>query len=675
VLLAKIAVCLGSFLVFAIQPIIGKALLPPYGGVPAVWSTCLLFFQTVLLIGYGTAHILITNLDQRRRLAVYAALATVSIASTIGLSTEAFGTQHSFSPTFSVLLDLATSVAGMCVLLSATAPLIQGLVATGSAKDPVYKLYAYSNTGSLAALIAYPVLVEPALSLPQQINIWCWLSFALVTLVIVLLFRKSSIPQPIREELAEDPFCNSGFQRGLWFGYAACSSILLISGTSYLCQEIAPVPLLWVAPLALFLLSYIIAFAFDSCGSSLFWLTLLGICIGVLVFVDGFWAHSLALRVSISLLAMASAFMAAHVELARLKPHPRYLTSFYCISSTGGVFGGITASLIAPYIFIGHSELFLGIFLLLTFRCTQLIFRDFNSKFPRAVRALSGLFLIAALGAPYAIDLSLRPLAAARNFFGIIKIEDLHGESLSGMSFRRMAHGSTTHGIQLLDQERTGTPTTYYSPHSAVGQVLLQFKPNSSRQIGVIGLGAGTLATYGRAGDEILFFEINPAVIAFADTHFSFLRDSKASTKVIQGDARIVLTQANELKLDVLIVDAFSSDSIPVHLLTREALALYTNRLNHDGMLLIHISNRYLHLAPIVQSIASSLGLTSCIVESSGDSELLAEPALYAVIPLGESRELTSRLFSNSECQLTHTNSASSIWTDNYSNIISALRF
>ena len=673
-ILAATAIFSSAFLLFVVQPMIGKAILPSYGGVPAVWSACLVFFQSALLLGYWGAHVLVTRCSPRLRVALYSAAAFFAGVSALRVSTVSFHPSSTLDLSLSVFLELATSIGCAYVVLSATAPLIQGVLGQTSKKDSVYRLYAISNIGSLGSLLAYPFLIEPGLPLTIQTAWWAYgVIIATVLIALTIALSGTRAGDSSQTEVRLDEPSPSGGTKLMWMAYSACGTILLLSGTTYLSQDVAPVPLLWVIPLALYLLTYILAFSSVPCGRGIVWLSLLGVFALIATHPSSELSLSLGQRVIVACAALFSALMSCHVELARIRPETRALSSFFFISSLGGVLGGVWVSFIAPRIYHNNSELLLGLTLCLGLGLIGAARRDLAPRWPSAHRVLVAVAVLASFLVPQGSDRISSSIASQRNFFGIVRISDLTSPPPHRLAYRRMSHGSTTHGIQLTDPDKKSTPTTYYGKQSAVGLILDQFMKGAPRRIGVVGLGAGTLATYGRSADTLTFYEINPAVVDLAVNYFSFLRDSKAPAETILGDARLTLAQEDSRTFDILVIDAFSSDSIPVHLITREALALYLKRLAPHGVVLIHISNRYLSLAPVVSVIADSLGRPAYYAMSGIDSSVMTTQALYMVIPTQDAENEVRAIIPNAPKLNPPSPGDRYLWTDAYSNIVSVM--
>ena len=670
-ILYAVTIFLSAFLLFQVQPLIARSILPWFGGTAAVWTVCMLFFQVVLLAGYIYSHAYI-RLQTRAQRWVHVAL-LIAAATTLPLAASAsWKPAGGDDPTWLILGLLATSVGLPYFMLSTTGPLVQAWYARSHQGAVPYRLFALSNLGSMLALISYPLLVEPWLPLGRQAAVWSagFVLFALLCGTLAWRSRNAETAMPPPGE-SEPP--TPGL-RALWAALACCASVLLLAFTSHMTLNIAAIPFLWVVPLALYLLSFVLCF--DASGWYRRWLfvPLLGaglaaVCVTLSKSNPSIW--SLIPLYSATLFA---ACMVCHGELARSKPHPRYLTGFYLMLALGGALGGVLVGLVAPNVFDDLYELPLGMFAvcLLVFAA---LYRDRASVLHGRWGKLAQL-LLAALSAAlaYALVQDYRASSAdarviSRNFYGVLDVHD-SGEAPDAM--RSLSHGTIIHGRQFLDAERRNWPTTYYGKVSGIGLSILDKGERGPVRVGVVGLGAGTLAAYGRPGDVFRFYDINPRVVELARTEFSFLNDSRAAVEVALGDARLTLEREPAQNFDVLALDAFSSDAIPVHLLTAEAIGVYLRHLKPEGILAVHISNRYLDLVPVVQEAARHHRLVLRQVENDDvDDEgvyrsdwmlLSASAAAFESKGLAESAE---RVVTTTHIRL---------WTDDYSDLSRILK-
>lgn len=585
-----VAVTLGAALLFMVQPIIGRALLPWYGGTPAVWTTCLLFFQTALLAGYGWAH-----WAARRPAWVHLVLvAGACVALPISLD-PALRPALGAAPIGQILWTLSLTVGLPYVALAATAPWVQARLAAAGRAD-VHRLYAWSNGGSLVGLLAFPFLVEPMLGVQAQA--WAWsAAFGVFGLSLLSLMRSPPAPAPEASAARSTPL--------RWIGFSACGSALLMAMTEVLCQDLSVTPMLWVLPLSAYLLSFVLAFGRERWVSRrVFGPLFIVAAFGVIALLHLGYRARWAVQLGGWCAAIFVCCTLCHGELVRSRPADERLTAFYLWIALGGALGGIFVGAIAPVLFDMHLELHIALLGAWALYATRS--REATGFAAGDARRLGiGVVTLALLaGLSHHAWKRVRGEAELyRSFFGVLQVKTY--TTKKGTRVRNLLDGRISHGYQFLD-ERATRPTAYFSAETGVGRVLSQ--PGDGRRIGVVGLGVGTLAAYGRPGDRLWFFEINPDVIAVAEQHFSYLRDSAAEVKVIEGDGRQAIA-AHDGQFDVLILDAFSGDAIPTHLLTVEALALYLTKLAPDGRLAVNVSNRHANLSRVVRGLAAQHGL------------------------------------------------------------------
>ena len=605
----------------------GRYILPWFGGGPAVWTTCLLFFQACLLAGYAYAHWLGSLANERLQAAIHVGLLLGSLGFLpLHPSSAVWKSVWAADPSGKILLLLTVTIGGPYLLLSATAPLVQRWFTIHDSGRSPWRLYALSNFGSFLALLSYPFVFEPVLRLRTQGSLWSVLYVLFAALCGWTAWRLRSIKRvdPASSEL--QTVAHLSVRTVLfWLGLSACGSTLLVATTNQVSQDIAVSPFLWVATLAIYLLTFVLAFESDR-----FYLrTPFAIAAGVFAPIACALPTisiglSLRSQLIVYLLALFVTCMICQGELARSRPSARYLTTFYLTIAAGGVMGGVFVAVLAPHVFTEFSEYQIGLaatcllgFLgwMRTGALTQWTSRNFAVRLPLMALLIGGLTAIVAgmtAGKQAAV-------VSARNFYGILRVvqrQDGNG------AFRELQHGRTRHGFQYLAAARRNWPTSYYGPHSGIAMALNALdRPN--RQIGVVGLGTGTLAAWGHRGDTFRFYEINPDVERIARTWFSFLADSKARTEIVLGDARVQLERelaAGRLHdFDLIAVDAFSSDSIPMHLLTAECADIYRRRLAPGGVLALHISNRALNLDPVARGMARYLGWTAVQIISGDD--------------------------------------------------------
>lgn len=688
-LLNALTIFLSALLLFQVEPLIGKIILPWFGGVAAVWTVCLLFFQVVLLLGYLYAHLLTRGFGPRAQGWIHVALLAASLLVLPILPKNSWKPTGPEHPAVHILEVLVLAVGLPFFVLSATSPLLQAWLASARKDAGVYRFYALSNAGSLLGLLTYPTLIEPRLSILRQGWVWsfAYAAFAIACGIIAVIQRSraSTLPQ---EAIAPPPGWNT---RALWTALPACSSALLLAITNHITQNIAAVPFLWIIPLSLYMLSYILCFAGSRWYHRMLFLRLLGVALGCMAYALSPSLTSLPLWILISLFCAGLFFccMFCHGELARLKPDPSHLTSFYFWSSLGSVAGAAFVALLAPQIFSGFYELHvaLGACALLAVLVHR---KDPASPFRQpnwrlALRVLYGLAatIIVALFL-LARDESASSNQMARNFYGVLRVSDesapnvvlLKGDEQSrpkdDLRFRRLMNGTITHGLQFLGTARRDRPASYYGPDSGIALAFKAMDSRGPRRVAVVGLGTGTIVAYAHEGDEFTFYEINPLVVKIAERDFTFLRDSKAHISFELGDARLTLERQPPQHLDLLAVDAFSSDSIPVHLLTLEAFELYFRHLKPDGILAVHISNRHLFLEPVVAAAAEKVGKDAVLIESPSDRA--SEIFLARWVLLGNRGTLQQFPAFEEAGEPVTPLARVKLWTDSYSSLFSVLK-
>lgn len=670
-ILYAVTIFLSAFLLFQVQPLIAKMILPWFGGTAAVWTICMLFFQVLLLAGYAYSHAYVGLRTPARRY-VHIVLLALAAATLPLAASAAWKPSGGEDPTWRILGLLAMSVGLPYFVLSTTGPLVQAWHARSHPGTTPYRLFALSNLGSMLALLSYPLLVEPMLALGRQAAVWS-AGFALFALLCGLLaWRSRSADAPLSPaEEAEKP--GPGLQ-ALWAGFAACASTLLLAFTGHMTLNIAAIPFLWVLPLALYLLSFVLCFEASGWYRRWLFLPLLAAGLAAVGVTLGRSNPSIWSLIPLYSATLFAACMVCHGELARSKPHPRYLTGFYLMLALGGALGGVLVGLLAPHAFSDLYELPLGMVALCLFVMLALL-RDRSSIFHGRWAAAARLVFLA-LTVALAVQLARTTKASSadtrvtlRNFYGVLNVRD-SDEGPDAM--RVLSHGTIIHGKQFLEEDRRDWPTTYYGPTSGVALAILDARARGPVRVGVVGLGAGTLAAYGRAGDVFRFYDINPQVVDLARTEFSFLKDSPAQVEVQLGDARLSLEREVAQNFDVLVLDAFSSDAIPVHLLTVEAFRAYLRQLRPGGVLAVHISNRYLDLVPVVQQAARALSLELREVDNDDDDDagvyrsdwlLLSDSPAAFEGPL--LKEAAQRIDADPRVRL---------WTDDYSDLYRILK-
>jgi uncharacterized membrane protein (UPF0136 family) len=615
-----ITVFLSAFLLFQVQPLIAKMILPWFGGSSSVWNTCMLFFQVTLLAGYLYAHWVHEKLTPRGQAILHSMVLALSLFVLPIIPDASWKPLAGESPAWRILGLLTATVGLPYFLLSTTSPLIQTWYARTHEGATPYRLFALSNFASLVGLLAYPVLVEPNLATRNQALVWSGLFAVFAVFCGVTAWRSLGGEKAVRaamtagHENGEPP----GLWRSLfWLLLAACPSALLLSTTTFLTQDVAAVPFLWVLPLAVYLSTFILAFEFPRLYNRSVFMPWLIPALGMIA--RFLWPQNIPLPVpaviAICCLALFVFAMFCHGELASRKPAPRHLTKFYLMLSLGGALGGLFVALVAPAAFRWNYEFPLGLMLCASLAAVVILLEYWRPLRP-AHKALTAVALAGGLAGyggvlARAVELTLRDYhVVKRNFYSQIRVRDADYED--GYGPRRMlVHGVINHGEQLLSPEYRLMPISYFCPDSGVGQVMSRHAVNRPRRIGILGLGCGNLLAYGRPGDVIRVYEINPQVVEVAREEFTFLRDTPARVETVLGDGRLELEHDPPQNFDILVMDAFSGDSVPVHLITREAIHSYRNHLRRDGVLVVNVTNKYLNMLPVMASAATDLGLVA----------------------------------------------------------------
>ena len=610
-----LAVFLGSTLLFLLEPIAAKRLVPLLGGSAAVWTACLVFFQTALLLGYYVAHVLVTRTNLRTQVTAYIGLLALSVAQLVRVVDPTLRANVD-RPIVSVLWLLSGLIGVPFVTLSATSPLLQAWFArtTPRGRADAYGLFAISNIGSIVALLAYPWLIEPRFTLRAQTIL---VAIVLTMLAILAGVIGTSVRSAEDDGHATPTAESAGVPlttRVLWVALAACASLLLAATTTHISQNVAALPLVWIVPLVAYLLSFVVAFSTRTWPPR--WLVVGLAIIGLLG--SGFLLYRGVLDIPI-LPATAAICVALfvlclflHSELYHRRPAPRHLTSFYLHVAAGGALGAVLVGIVAPLVSPGNYDLAIGLVL------TAVLGLVVAWPGGRVMRGVWSALLAAGI---VLITTQVRSdrsaIVRVRNFYGTVRVTHVHEPQKADV--RSLYHGVIVHGRQVFRVDLRRVPNTYYARTSGVGLALDQCCRNRPRRIGVIGLGTGTVAVYGNAGDTIRFYEINRAVEKIALSDFTYLSDSPAFMQIVRGDARVSLAAEPPQRYDVLIVDAFSGDAIPVHLITVQALEVYRRHLAHGGIVAFHLSNRFLALAPVVEQLAHNAGMQAVRVINPED--------------------------------------------------------
>ena len=689
-----LSITLSAFTLFLVQPLIGKALLPWFGGTSAVWSAILLFFQTILTGGYLYAYWLVEQKGNRSRNRVHFILLILSLGLLGALALRGSppilpgGSGQLVDSSFpipSLLLILTLYIGLPGFLLAANSTLIQTWFSREFPERSPYWLYALSNAGSFLALFFYPIFLERSFPLPTQAWIWTGLFLAFSTLAFLVLIRQSRRAAPSALKLSEagqpgESVPPKGLDPWMWVGLSAAGSICLLATTRRLTQEVAPIPLLWILPLAVYLLTFILSFSREKGYSRTFYRALLIITsAGIYYALQGGRIHFI-LQLGIYLTFLFSACMVAHGELYRLRPGAGGLARFYTLVSVGGAAGGILVNLAAPLLFNGYWEFYLGWFLVFALLALQL-FREGKAGggiIRRVARNISLAVLALAVGffsIHQILTLSRTALYQQRNFYGVSKVA--YNEYRDAYQY---INGATMHGFQYVNQNRD-LPTAYFWRDSGIA-ILIRNLPDreAGLNVGVMGLGIGTLAAHGQGGDVFHFYEIDPQVIDLAQGkggYFSFLADSPAEISLVEGDARLSLEKELEeegsQEYDLLVMDAFSSDSVPVHLLTLEAFELYLEHLAKRGVIAVNISNNYLDLKPVVWRAAEELDLYPILIDTAVQSYHPVGVRSRWVFLVRDPDVLDAPEIHANKESLDDYHPEIQLWTDQYSNLFQIL--
>ena len=682
--LYAVTIFLGAFLLFQVQPIVARYILPWYGGSPAVWTTCMLFFQLLLMGGYLYAHLVGTRLNRRRQPLVHAGLLLLALTLLPITPDESWKPVDASNPTWQIITLLLATVGLPYLVVATSSPLLQHWFSRTEPGQSPYRLFALSNAGSLLGLLTYPFLLEPLLSTGIQTRVWS-ATFGMYVLICgvcaMRVFRLSApTTAPARVDAASGPVQTG--DRILWLLLAACGSLMLLATTSQMTQDVAVVPFLWVLPLGLYLITFVICFDHERWYDRRVWSPVLGLALAAVLYM--LWSEDLPLvqQMVVYAVMVFAACMVCHGELVRLKPDTVHLTSFYLMVAGGGALGGVFASLVAPAIFNGFWEYQVGLVgsCVLLAVCSDRNRRHGRLSFVKNMAwglGISALVLYFVTATPDDQD---EMIAATRNFYGVLRVyDDDIGVAPRPVLLRSLYHGKILHGSQLLADHRE--PISYYGHDSGVA-LAIELHPRRETdmpgstpglRIGVIGLGTGTIAALGRPEDTVRFYEINPEVERIANEYFFYLRDARATTEVVLGDGRVSmereLREQGSQQFDVLVLDAFTGDAIPIHLLTLEAAELYWRHLRDDGVLLTHISNKYLNLHPVVRAGAEAFDKRFVMISTDPDEEEYAG-SIWVVAT--SNRALLGRLSGHtvrwpSEAPQTIR------WTDDFSSLLGVL--
>ena len=667
-------ISLGAFLLFLLEPLFAKMILPRFGGAAAVWAACLVFFQLALLAGYYYADVLARKLSPARQSLGHIALLLLSLLF-LPLAPRVLPVAANIgsNPSWRILLVLAASIGLPFVVLSATSPLLQAWYARLRPGRQPYHLFALSNSASLLALLSFPFVVEPRLASREQSVLWSALFAVYVVLCAALVWIAAKLNAQTSAHLgdsAEDlaqAAAPTTQDKLLWLALAACGSTLLLSITNKLLEDVAPVPLLWVLPLALYLLTFALAFHPRTLYPRWLMMRMLAVTLGGLGYAiyDPTYTESLQVSLPVFCLGLLFCCWFCHGELALRRPHPKYSTSYYLMISAGGALGAVFVGLVAPNIFRSIYELPLALIFTALLATVAMWPQGWLLRLFWAGAAAAMVYVLVR----NAHANNQNTIVRERSFYGALRVREFH--NWLSEPYRTLYNGKIEHGSQFVNAPQNLLPTTYYAPDSGVGLALTRCCKGAKR-VGAIGLGAGTVAAYANKDDYFRFYDINPQVVAIARTYFSFLRDSPGKIDVILGDARLSLQSEAPQQFDVLAVDAFSGDAIPVHLLTREAFALYLRHLKPDGVLAVHTSNTYLNLPPVVQLLAADAHCETRFIVNESNPRKLIDASDWVLVTRNKPflDDLDSSVFADPIDVPPHLRP----WTDDYNNLFQILR-
>ena len=689
-LLFAATVFTSAFLLFLVQPIIAKQILPWFGGNASVWTVCMVFFQLVLLGGYAYADAVVRRLAPRSQAILHTLLLAASLAFLPILASDAWKPAPDTEPTARILLLLATTIGLPYFLLSTTGPLVQAWFARSFPSATVYRLFALSNLASLAALIAYPPLIEPAISLVSQSWAWSGIYVAFAVLCAAsawMAAKKPLVTNPVETVMnpATAEAAPGASDYALWLGLSALGSLLLLAVTSHITQNVASVPFVWILPLVLYLLSFILVF--DVGGgrgksgwySRLWGLPLLFVLLAAMAYYlsQNLGVMKIRWLIAIYCAGLFVACMFCHGEMAALRPAPKYLTRFYLMISIGGAAGGLFVGLVAPRLFNLHLELPLSLIVcaalaaLLTWR-SALATRDApktrNSLYVAAAIALvvtGGMVWHAWVYVDY---VRTNAVLMTRNFYGTLRVKQ-HGHGEDPEATRALVHGVINHGWQYVDPVLRKEPISYFGPGAGIAKAI-SFYEGRPRRVGVIGLGVGVFMAWGRPGDYFRIYELDPDVVKIAREQFWYLSDSPAKIDVVTGDGRLNMERDPPQQFDLISVDAFSSGSIPIHLLTREALQAYKRHLAPGGVIVYNVTNRFVNLAPLLKLVAEAEGMKILLINDDPSEEKYSGTAY--VLVTDNPKLLADKRFEDADDIVPIAGLTA--WTDGFNNLFKVVR-
>ena len=681
---AALTVLCSALLLFQIQPMASKAILAWFGGATSVWTTSMLFFQTTLVFGYCYAHWL-SRWPLHRQIKCHLVVVLTAFIFLPLSFTAPDATTTAEQPASTILLLLFTTLGLPYFVLSSTGPLIQNWYALTQGDGTPYRLYSLSNIGSLTALISYPFLMEVYLDIPTQA--WLWSAGYVIFAASMSILGWTCLRQQIdikTESEHPQPAIQSPptWKRMLhWSGLAALASSLLLAVTDQLTQDIAVTPFLWILPLALYLISFIITFDNPRWyyRVTMAALTSSGILILSLYYIretadqylgTAFFQSLAESLIGYTIMLTAVFFMicmTCHGELFRLRPHKQHLTVYYVCIAIGGAAGGFFVSIVCPLIFTHYHEYHFGLIAGFSFSSLILVRHVLDQS------SLKQLAVVIPCGLAFGIVVLSQwkmtqnnALEASRNFYGTLQVERTETNS----NLLKLRHGRVVHGIQILDDSGAMKPTAYYGTNSGIGQVFKALEHRADLDITGVGLGVGTLSSYARRGDVLRFYEINPDVIAISNKYFRFIEKASTNVQITAIDGRLGIQSLQSKSTDLIILDAFSSDAIPVHLLTLEAFAIYLDRLREDGIICVHISNQHLDLTPVLHAVCKHYNLDLRIINSKETADTF--DAQWAVITANS--DVSSTIDQSTSAITPTITKPVAAWTDHFSNLLQIIK-
>ncbi|MEK6245125.1 MAG: fused MFS/spermidine synthase [Pseudomonadota bacterium] len=680
-----------AFLLFLVQPIIAKQILPWFGGNASVWTVCMVFFQLVLLGGYAYADALVHRCAPRAQATIHTVLLAASLAFLPILASESWKPAPGTEPTARILLLLVMTIGLPYFLLSTTGPLVQAWFARRFPSGTVYRLFALSNLASLAALIAYPPLIEPAFSLQAQSYAWSALYVLFAVLCAGSAWTAARLPAAMKDfesdkknkEIEESNPRATDY--ALWLVLSALGSLMLLAVTSHITQNVASVPFVWIVPLVLYLLSFILVFDVGGSRAKSGWYArawglpaLFALMLGMSWFLyQNLGVMNIRTLIALYSAGLFAACMFCHGELAAMRPAPRYLTRFYLMISIGGAAGGLFVGLIAPRIFTTFVELPIALVAcgafaaLLTWRSARNGL-GFSSRktilFVAPVAALAVTATVAWHGYKYVEYIHSNAIVMTRNFYGTLRVKE-YDRGGDPDSTRALMHGVINHGWQYTDPDLRTQPISYFGPGSGIARAL-DFYSGRPRRVGVLGLGVGVFTAWGQPGDTFRIYELDPDVVRIAREQFWYLSDSKAKIEIVTGDGRLNMERDEPQRFDLISVDAFSSGSIPIHLLTREALQAYRRHLASGGVIVYNVTNRFVNLAPLLKLVAESEGMKALLINDEPSEEKYSGTAY--VLVTDNAKLLADKRFEDADA--IQPIPGLTAWTDGFNNLFKVVR-